>query len=221
MTHCNTLQHTATQTATRHSALPAANHCRNTLQHNATQYNTLQDTLQHTIPHYRRIPRRDSTTTHCCNTLMQHTTPHILQTQFYAIGAFHVEATLQLTVATQHTTTHCCKTQRNSHCNTHHSALPAHSMLRQHCNIASTLTIHYNTLQHTLQYTLQHNILRCRRIPRRGNTTIHCCNTLQHTATHTATHHSALPARSKQRPGWEASASASEKKILKVNSIVI
>jgi len=174
-THCNTLQHTATQW--HHSALSlvpivksqhAATHC-NTLQRNATHCNTLQHTA--TQCHYlslwlvRICKSQHAATlcnalqkiaTHCCNTLLHTATYcYTLQHRGEARAPTDVECTIFISSK---------KKKIESHRLTPgHRSGGAHT----HCKTLQHTATHCNALQHTRT---------------------HYCDTLVHTAVAVHTH---------------------------------
>jgi len=153
ISHCITLQHTAT-------------HC-NTLQHTATHYNTLQhitthcSTLQHTATHCNTLwyitylsPQKClGMHTHIshCNTL-QHTTPHCNTLQHTATHSVvhYIHLSPQKYLGS-HTHISYCNTlqQTTTHCNTLHTPEPpkvfGHAYTHLTLQHAAT---HYNTVQH-------------------------------------------------------------------------
>jgi len=150
-THCNTrciLQHTVTYFTNRQKGLSIINatHC-NTLQHFATQCNTMQRTATHCMHHRKGLGIISATR---CNTLqnlatsatpgdtLQHTATHCNTLQHAATRCTtlqHTERTIKkvLTSSLQHTATHCNALQ--------HTAT--------HCNTLQHTATHCNTLQHT------------------------------------------------------------------------
>jgi len=138
ITHCNTLQHTATQFCRIYAWLIEFG---NTLQHTVIHHNT----LQHTTTHY--------------NTL-QHT-----ETQIWKIFAWLTEFWIftcgicevgYLTLCYDHTATNCNTLQSTA---THYKALQrtaTHCSALQrtatHCNALRRTATHCNALQHTDNY---------------------------------------------------------------------
>ena len=122
-------------------------------------------------------------TTHCCNTLLQHTAIHCT-----------VEEVDTSDDAMQHTATHCCnKLQHNvaAHCNNQCINLFRWNLLSNCCNTLQHPATHCNTLQHaaTHRNTLQHTTTHCNALQ---HTATHC-NTLQHTTTHSNVSQHAAP----------------------------
>ena len=126
ITHCNTLQHTAS-------------HC-NTLQYTATHCNTLQHTATHCTQ--MTFPRCLSCETVCrhithCNTL-QSTATHCNTLQHIATHCNTL----------QHTATRCNTLQHTLHSNATPSMFVAGDCVSTHHTLQHTAT-HCNTLQHT------------------------------------------------------------------------
>ena len=167
MTHCDTLQHTAT-------------HC-DTLQHRHSDVAQFAATpllppVHTQRQHCNTLQRRHSGQICCCNKLQQICCVATVATCVHTVTHCN---TLQHTAthynAQQHTATQVFRLSCN---------LLQHYYyyLCTHCNTLQHTATHCNTLLHTATHcnTLQHTATHCNTLQR---TATHC-NTLQHTATH-------------------------------------
>ena len=163
VTHCNTLQHTAT-------------HC-NKLQHTATHY--ISRALSHlgslwlfaTARYCSETTPMSHTATQKCNTLnitnsathcntLQHTAAHCNTLQHTATHCSTLQHTTTHCNTPQHTATHCNTLQHTAtHCNTLQEV--QHTKYHQLCHIGVAVTLCHGKRSHTLQYsTATHRISR-------------------------------------------------------------
>jgi len=156
MSHCNTLQHTATQ--------HTATHC-NTLQHTAThcsrslRYGTL-NTLQHSA-------------TLCNSLFLSHTHTHL-----HVAGSCHAHGGGGRTRSTRPHVTHMngsCHTYLNESRHTHEWA----QRRRRKNTFCESFSKNWS-LNHVSLGRLQHTATHCNTLQHNATH----CNTLQHTATH-------------------------------------